>query len=191
MRRLKHKQLVIFLLILSLYPLSIHARPFVLVLSQDDLKDAAAPSEDEAGANAVPTDSEWDEFGESDTKTEEELDPGSWRPILEPDSSSSESEHEAGSYLSGVSRMLNAASNGEVRMMVEAASEIEAVATSGDPHSQSVMGLLYGSGLMRERDKAKAFLYHYFAAEGGNMQSKMALAYTYSRQDVSFFLTGL
>ncbi|CAI8596324.1 unnamed protein product [Vicia faba] len=39
-------------------------------------------------------------------------------------------------------------------------------------------------GLLRERSKQKAFVYHHFASDGGNMQSKMALAYTYTRQDM-------
>ncbi|WVZ01864.1 hypothetical protein V8G54_022670 [Vigna mungo] len=34
------------------------------------------------------------------------------------------------------------------------------------------------------RSKGKEFLYHHFAAEGGDMQSKMALAYKYTRQDM-------
>ncbi|KAJ1437785.1 Tetratricopeptide-like helical domain superfamily [Sesbania bispinosa] len=62
--------------------------------------------------------------------------------------------------------------------------EIEAAAESGYPAAQSVLGFLWGMGLLRERSKGKAFLYHHFAAEGGNMQSKMALAYTYTRQDM-------
>ncbi|KAK2664539.1 hypothetical protein Ddye_003113 [Dipteronia dyeriana] len=35
---------------------------------------------------------------------------------------------------------------------------------------------------MRERNEAKALMYHHFAAQGGSFQSKMALAYTYYRQ---------
>lgn len=88
-------------------------------------------------------------------------------------------------YYSVVQKMMWAVSGGEVRMMEEAAAEIEAAAVVGNPHAQSVLGFLSGLGQMKERNKAKAFLYHHFAAEGGNMQSKMALAYTYSRQDVS------
>ena len=72
--------------------------------------------------------------------------------------------------------------------MEEAAAEIETAAKEeGDPHARSVLGFLYGMGMMRERNKAKAFLNHYFAAEGGNAQSMMALAYTFSRQDVCFY----
>lgn len=72
--------------------------------------------------------------------------------------------------------------------MEEAVAEIEELAMEkGNPHAQSVLGFLYGLGQIKERNKAKAFLYHYFAAEGGNSQSKLALAYTYYRQHVSCF----
>ena len=63
--------------------------------------------------------------------------------------------------------------------------EIEAASSSRDPHSQSLMGFVYGTGMMREKSKSKSFLRHNFAAEGENMQSKMTLAFTYLRQDVS------
>nr|VDD30701.1 unnamed protein product [Brassica oleracea] len=62
--------------------------------------------------------------------------------------------------------------------------EIEAASSSGDPHSQSLMGFVYGTGMMREKSKSKSFLRHNFAAEGGNMQSKMTLAFTYLRQNM-------
>lgn len=87
----------------------------------------------------------------------------------------------------GVSKMVSAASSGEVTLMEEASSEIEVAAKGGDPHARSVLGFLYNMGIGREINKAKAFMYHYFAANGGNMQSKMALAHFYARQDVSFY----
>lgn len=156
------------------------ARPFVLVLSQDDLKDSAAAED----ALSDQSDSgDWDDFGDSDAKSEDELDPGSWRPVLDP--SPSLNLNYTTMYYSGLAKMVGAVSSGEPRLMEEAAAEIEAAAEEGDPHAQSVMGFLYGSGQARERNLGKAHLYHHFAAEGGNLQSKMALAYTYSRQDVS------
>ncbi|KAF7822232.1 ERAD-associated E3 ubiquitin-protein ligase component HRD3A [Senna tora] len=174
------------LLLFSLYPLSLTARPFVLVLSQDDLKDAPA-SADDPTADPDAT-AEWDEFGDSDShKSEEELDPGSWRPIFESDSAatSAESGNESEAlYYSGVRNIMSAVSSGDVRLMEEASGEIEAAVKLGYPAAQSVLGFLFGMGLMRERSKAKAFLYHHFAAEAGNMQSKMALAYIYRRQDM-------
>lgn len=80
--------------------------------------------------------------------------------------------------------MMGAVSRGDVRMMEEGVGEIEEAARGGHAHGQSMMGYLYNMGVLRERSKAKGFMYHYFAAEAGNMQSKMALAYTYTRQDV-------
>ncbi|KAF3535169.1 hypothetical protein F2Q69_00024923 [Brassica cretica] len=70
------------------------------------------------------------------------------------------------------------------RLTEEAVEEIEAASSSGDPHSQSLMGFVYGTGMMREKRKSKSFLHHNFAAEGGNMQSKMTFAFTYLRQDM-------
>ncbi|WZZ87737.1 hypothetical protein YC2023_116316 [Brassica napus] len=52
------------------------------------------------------------------------------------------------------------------RLMEEAVEEIEAASSSGDPHSQSLMGFVYGTGMMREKSKRKSFLRHNFAAEG-------------------------
>lgn len=175
-------RLFLSLLAFSLLAVSVTARPFVLVLSQEDFKDDAPTDPDSAA--------EWDEFGDSDAhKSEEDLDPGSWRPIFEPSSSSSSSsssvpqlpQPESELYYSGVAKL----TSGEARVMEEGAGEIEAAAESGHPAGQSVLGFLWGMGLLRERSKGKAFLYHHFAAEGGNMHSKMALAYTYTRQDVS------
>ncbi|KDP25988.1 hypothetical protein JCGZ_22718 [Jatropha curcas] len=185
MRSLISYRLTLSFLILSLFPIYLNARPFVLVLSQDDLKDAPT-SADSDGDSTAESPPEWDEFGDSDSKPEHELDPGSWRPIFEPDSSSPDitEDPEMAEYYSGVQKMLSAVSGGEVRLMEEATAEIEAAAVAGNPHAQSVLGFLYGLGQMREWSKAKAFLYHHFAAEEGSMQSKMALAYTYTRQDM-------
>ncbi|KAI4351037.1 hypothetical protein L6164_005426 [Bauhinia variegata] len=175
---------VLFLLIFSLYPLSLTARTFVLVLSQDN------PKEGPASADPSQSDStaEWDEFGDSDSnKSEEELDPGSWIPIFESDSAAPAVElrtESAGLYYSGVEKMMSAVSSGDVSLMEEATGEIETAAEPGYPAAQSVLGFLYGIGHVKEKNKAKAFLYHHFAAEGGNMQSKMALAYKYFRQDM-------
>jgi SEL1 protein len=41
---------------------------------------------------------------------------------------------------------------------------------------------LSASGYSVQPNDAKAFLFHHFAANGGNLQSKMALAYSYSRE---------
>ncbi|OWM82989.1 ERAD-associated E3 ubiquitin-protein ligase component HRD3A [Punica granatum] len=170
------------LLILCLHPAASSARSFVLFLSQDDINDITNSPDDIDPAHLDSA--EWDEFGESETKPDEELDPGSWRPIFESDSELALASEAEELYYSGVDKMVSSVSSGDERPMEAAASEIEASAMAGYPHAQSALGFLYGMGQMRERSKVKAFLYHHFAAEGGNMQSKMALAYTYSRQDM-------
>ncbi|KAK7251737.1 hypothetical protein RIF29_35192 [Crotalaria pallida] len=188
-RRSPSSKLIFSLLVFSLLPPSLLARPFVLVLSQEDFKDA--PSDDASAADPESA-AEWDEFGDSDgSKSEEELDPGSWRQIFEPDSLTTTTATSAVSsteldalYYSGVGKMLSAVTSADVRLMEEATGEIEVAAESGYPAAQSVLGFLSGMGLLRERSKGKSFLYHHFASEGGNMQSKMALAYTYTRQDM-------
>ncbi|XP_010265046.1 PREDICTED: ERAD-associated E3 ubiquitin-protein ligase component HRD3A [Nelumbo nucifera] len=182
MRRHKfNPYLLLFaLLSFSLLPLHAIARPFVLVLTKDDLIDNPSPSDDDSSAG----DPEWDEFSDSDNNSEEELDPGSWRPIFEPDVDVPPKTEEEEIYYSGVRKMISAATSGDPRAMGEAASLIESAAVAGFPHAQSALGFLFGTGQLREQSGAKAFLYHHFAAEGGNMQSKMALAYNYFRQDM-------
>ncbi|GAB2292583.1 ERAD-associated E3 ubiquitin-protein ligase component hrd3a [Dionaea muscipula] len=163
-------------------PISAAGRPYVLVISQDDLQSAS----EDPDPTSDPDSSDWDEFGDAESKTEEELDPGSWRPILEPDSHINvayKTEEEA-LYYSGVSKIVAAVSSGDSRPAEEASSEIEAAANGGNPHARSTLGFLYQMGMGRERNKAKAFLYHSFAAEGGNLQSKMALAHMYAGQDM-------
>ncbi|XP_042502891.1 ERAD-associated E3 ubiquitin-protein ligase component HRD3A-like [Macadamia integrifolia] len=172
------------LLLVALFFLSATARPFVLYLTNEDLKENPPSSAADESSNGEFSD--WEDFGDSDSKSEDELDPGSWRPIFEPDSmagTSSESEDEV-LYYSGIRKMVASVSTGEMRLMEEASSEIEAAAVGGLPHAKSALGFLYGTGQLREQNGAKAFLYHHFAADGGNMQSKMALAYTYLRQDM-------
>ncbi|CAN8312464.1 unnamed protein product [Cochlearia groenlandica] len=71
---------IISLLVYSSFESTVHARPVVLVLSNDDLNNGGDDNGDGES-------SEFDEFGESEPKSEEELDPGSWRPIFEPDDS--------------------------------------------------------------------------------------------------------
>lgn len=175
------EKLIFCLLIFSLNARSLYARPFILVLSQDDINDTPpSPLDDDS--------TDWDNFGDSETDPEENLDPGSWSPIFEP---SMDPDALNRSYYATVAKMMSAFSNGEVRLMQEAADEIEAAANEGEPHARSVLAFLYGMGMMRERNKAKAFMYHHFAVQGGNIQSKMALAYTFLRQDVSWILCAI
>ncbi|KAK4487708.1 hypothetical protein RD792_005631 [Penstemon davidsonii] len=174
-------QLSLFLLLLAYLPLSTLGRPFVLVLSQDDLSDPTAPP------NHDDATTDFDDFPDSESKPDSVLDPGSWSPIFEPDHSfknPNPSPNELNHYYNAVGKMVEAARKGEVGVMEEAVAEIEAAAEAGKPHGQSVMGFIYGMGMVKERSKAKSFLHHCFAAQGGNMQSKMALAYTYYRQEM-------
>lgn len=166
--------LLISILSISFLTLSVAARPYVLVLSQEDFKDDVPPDSDSSA--------EWDEFGDSDShKSEEDLDPGSWRQIFEPSPTDPQPQSDTELlYYSSVSKLMT----GDARLMEEGSGEIEAAAESGYPAAQSVLGFLWGMGLLRERSKQKAFVYHHFASEGGNMQSKMALAYLYTRQDM-------
>ncbi|KAM5570400.1 ERAD-associated E3 ubiquitin-protein ligase component HRD3A [Rosa sericea] len=180
---------VLAVVVFSLSAVTIFARPFVLVLSQDDLLNAANPADggDSPATDPTQNDSaDWDEFGDSAyPQSEEELDPGTWRPIFEPDPFKPDlSAHPDKEYYSTVLKLVDSVSSGDTALMEDAVSEIEASAARGVPHARSVLGFLFGTGQMRKQNKAKAFTYHYFAADGGNMQSKMALAYTYFRQDM-------
>ncbi|CAA2974563.1 ERAD-associated E3 ubiquitin- ligase component HRD3A [Olea europaea subsp. europaea] len=174
------------LLLLALFPLSTLARPFVLVLTQDDLSDPTVTHNPSSPGDFVVDSSDFDDFPDSESLPDSVLDPGSWSPIFEPepDESNNALINSELTYYDAVRKMVEASSRGEYGLMEEAASEIDAASTSGDPHAQSVMGFFYNMGMTREKNKAKAFLHHYFAAHDGNMQSKMALAYTYYRQEM-------
>ncbi|XP_074310777.1 ERAD-associated E3 ubiquitin-protein ligase component HRD3A [Silene latifolia] len=184
MRRRNNSPPLLLLILLFLLPLHTFAkRPYVLVLTQDDLRDTP-----DSNAASDSDSSEWDEFGDSESDSDsslssssDDLNSGSWRPVLEPEPES-ESVPDRGLYYSGLSKLIDAVSSSDVMMMQEASSEIETAAKGGDPHARSVLGFLYQLGIGRERDQAKAFLYHHFAASGGNLHSKMALAHTYARQ---------
>ncbi|KAK6148147.1 hypothetical protein DH2020_019059 [Rehmannia glutinosa] len=78
----KIKRLSCALLLLAILPLSTLARPFVLVLSQDDLSDPAVASNHPSPPDDV---SDFDDFPESESKSDSFLDPGSWSPLFEPD----------------------------------------------------------------------------------------------------------
>lgn len=176
-------------LLLYLLPISHSLRPFLLVITNDDFQDSSALPNTGESADAASDDSaDWEEFGDPESISEDDHDPGSWRPIFEPSSvfpSNSSDDAHYSLYFSGVRDMIYAASSGDPSAMESAASQIEASASVGFPHAQSTIAFLYGTGLLRRQSRSKSFLYHSFAAEGGNMQSKMVLAYTYYRQDVS------
>jgi SEL1 protein len=147
------------------------ARPFVLVISNDDLiKDYAADS--------LPSESEWDDF--SPLPAAFFVDP--WISILDPSSSDLTTSNE---FSSSLSDLVASFSSGDPEAASGAAAQIAAEASAGVPAAQSVIGFLYGAGVLRKPDRARHFMYHSFAADGGDMHSKMALAYSYFRQEVS------
>jgi SEL1 protein len=84
--------------------------------------------------------------------------------------------------------MLECVSKGEPRGLDEAIRSFNSEAESGNAHAESTLAFLYASGYGVQQSDAKAFLFHYFASQKGNLQSKMALAYSYSRQQVSGFV---
>ncbi|KAL5722012.1 hypothetical protein ACHQM5_005606 [Ranunculus cassubicifolius] len=59
--------------------------------------------------------------------------------------------------------MISAISSSDVSLMREGAAEIEDLANQGNPHAQSTLGFLYGTGQLRDTSAAKAFLHHHFA----------------------------
>ncbi|KAK1325266.1 hypothetical protein QJS10_CPA01g00393 [Acorus calamus] len=187
---------ILSLLLLLLQISSIAARPFVLVISKDDLKDPPSSSSADRGEDP----SQYDDFGDPESRSDEELDPGSWSPLFEPDlfnvplSNSSSPIDGSGDgegivdedalYFSGVRGLISAAGAGDPEAMTAAAAEIDAAASRGHPHAQSALAFLHSSGCARPRNQPMAFLLHRFASDGGDMQSRMAVAYTYFRQDM-------
>ncbi|XP_072990609.1 ERAD-associated E3 ubiquitin-protein ligase component HRD3 [Typha latifolia] len=169
----------------SLIPFSSSVRPFVIVISNDDLtKDSSS------GDSFDDSSDDWDEFSDSTRADDHPIDPGSWLSILDPFSSSpllnssSDFDPLESLFISGIRSMLSAASSADPSAMAAAASQIEAAASAGLPHAQSTLAFLYSHGILRPQNRPKSFLFHQFAAEGGNLQSKMALGYTFFRQDM-------
>uniref|UniRef100_A0A0D6R345 DOD-type homing endonuclease domain-containing protein n=1 Tax=Araucaria cunninghamii TaxID=56994 RepID=A0A0D6R345_ARACU len=179
------KILFVFLLILS--PVLAAGRHILLVLDEEGAEGGGGGSEDGTPSESpdMTEDSgEWDEFGDTENSSEDELDPGSWRNILEETRNRENISAEDRLYISGVNKMMFAVGEGNPDLLKEAIEDFQPAADSGHAHAQSTLGFLYASGCGVEQSNAKAFLYHHFAAEGGNLQSKMALAYTYYRQQI-------
>ncbi|BAT79177.1 hypothetical protein VIGAN_02200600 [Vigna angularis var. angularis] len=153
---------------------------FVLVLFEEDFKDDPGVEPDSSA--------EWDELGDGDAhKSEENLDPGSWHPIFKPPSGDPKPLSEFDdAYYSAVEKLMS----NNLTLTEDGVVEITIGAETSHPAVQSVLGFFWEMGLLRKRSKGKAFLYHHFVAEGGNMQSKMALAYKYTHPDVIRFHNG-
>ncbi|BAF11525.1 eRAD-associated E3 ubiquitin-protein ligase component HRD3 precursor [Oryza sativa Japonica Group] len=192
MARVRHRHLLLLVAAVAaaasaLLPCASAVRPFVLVLSRDDfLKDTAGahPSLPSADADS----DEWDDFDDESPATDPLLSPSSWVPLLDPASASpSGDEPDSPSdalFVAGVRAMLSAASAGDDAAFATAAAQIEAAATGGHPGAQSALAFLSGAGMTRPASRSRAFLLHKFAADAGDLQSKMALAYSFFRQEM-------
>ncbi|GJN30943.1 hypothetical protein PR202_gb19291 [Eleusine coracana subsp. coracana] len=80
--------------------------------------------------------------------------------------------------------MLSAATAGNHEAFSMAASQIEAAAEEGHAGALSVLAFLSGAGMTRPASRSRALLLHKLAADAGDLQSKMALAYSYFRQEM-------
>lgn len=183
---------ILIMFMLTITPVLASGRQMILLLEEEEVKEVAQGESGEEDENSLESgvinedSDEWDEFGHMEDSSVDELDPGSWRKILDETLSRENiSSNEEGLYVSGVNKMMFAVSEGEPELMKEAISDLHLAADGGYAHAQSTLGFLFEIGSGVEQSDAKAFLYHHFAAEGGNFQSKMALAYTYYRQQVN------
>jgi SEL1 protein len=192
MARVLHRRLLLlaavsFAVVASLLRPAAAVRPFVLVLSGEDfLKDSAAhPSLPSADST---DDDGWDDFADDSPAADPLLSPSSWVPLLDPASpplSGDETDSSADAlFVAGARAMLSAASDGDDAAFATAAAQIEAAAEAGHPGAQSALAFLTGAGMTRPASRSLAFLLHKFAADAGDLQSKMALAYSYFRQEV-------
>jgi SEL1 protein len=152
------------------------------------LKDAygAQPSLPSADGDA----DEWYEFADDDSPTTDPLlSPSSWVPFLDPTTSSAsdgkpDSPFDA-LFVAGARAMISAASSGDDAAFSAASAQIDAAAARGHPGAQSALAFLSGAGMTRPVSRSRAFLLHKLAADAGDLQSKMARAYFYFRQEVS------
>ncbi|WZY76810.1 hypothetical protein YC2023_023194 [Brassica napus] len=154
--------------LLSAHFLALHSsRPaqyFILNFSDEDFHNGF-------DNNSTKEDSDYENFGQKEPKPDQELDPGSWRPVLELNDSVVDPALTL--YYSALKKMVSAASKGNVSLMEEAVTEVNASASAGDPPAQSVMGFVYGMGMTREANGTKSFQQHQLAAERGNMQLRL------------------
>lgn len=89
-------------------------------------------------------------------------------------------------FASGIRKMVVSVSEEDPDLLKGAIETLRLGADVGNAHAQSALGFLHWMGCGVEYGDAKAFLYHGFAKEGGNSQSKMALAYRYFRNQVRY-----
>ncbi|CAI5513165.1 unnamed protein product [Closterium sp. Naga37s-1] len=118
---------------------------------------------------------------------QEPLDPGSWRTAVEMPLADVRRRAEQGDaealWALGVKRLVGAGGRGGVaRDIPKALLLLERSAEKGFPHAHSALGFLHASGYGVPMNQVKAFLHHTFAASGGSVHSKMALAFSHLRQ---------
>uniref|UniRef100_A0A8R7Q4T7 ERAD-associated E3 ubiquitin-protein ligase component HRD3A n=1 Tax=Triticum urartu TaxID=4572 RepID=A0A8R7Q4T7_TRIUA len=184
-----HRRLLLLavLTVSALLPRAAAVRPFVLVLSGEDfLKD---PSGAHPSLPSADGDSEdWDDFADDSPATDPLLSPSSWIPLLDPTTPSPSGDQpdppSDALFVAGVRAMISAASSGDEAAFSTASAQIDAAAAGGHPGAQSALAFLSGAGMARPVSRSRAFLLHKFAADAGDLQSKMALAYAYFRQEM-------
>lgn len=188
------RRVLVLSLILSIItaPLVACARNFVIVWEDDDIKHEFGSNGEEFTDDMVDRKGlfgfmesqepslEWDEFGDSEETTEDVLDPGSWIHIPEHE----DRDERPDEYAAAVRKMMESVSKVEPLLLDEAIRGLKSEAESGNAHALSTLAFLSASGYGVQQSDAKSFLFHHFAANGGNLQSKMALAYSYSRQQM-------
>jgi SEL1 protein len=187
-----HRRLLLLAVVVTfaaLLPLAAAVRPFVLVLSTDDfLKDPSGSGGHPSLPSADGDGDDWDDFADDSPAADPLLSPSSWVPLLDPATTSpSDDEPDSPSdalFVAGASAMISAASTGNEAAFSTASAQIEAAAAGGHPGAQSALAFLTGAGMTRPVSRSRAFLLHKFAADAGDLQSKMALAYSYFRQEV-------
>lgn len=80
--------------------------------------------------------------------------------------------------------MITGVNEEDPQMLSEAVEILKSEADKGNAHAQSTLGYLHWIGCGVKLSDARAYVLHHFAAEGGNPQSKMALAYNHFRHQV-------
>ncbi|TVU47676.1 hypothetical protein EJB05_07282, partial [Eragrostis curvula] len=150
----------------------------------------SVPSTDSAKTGPVAdAEDDWDDFADDFPAADPLLSPSSWIPLIDTDSSSAAADDGPNStsdalYVAGARAMLSAASAGDHEAFSAAATRIEAAAEGGHPGALSMLAFLSGAGMMRPASRSPALLLHKLAAQAGDLQSKMALAYSYFRQEM-------
>nr|GEX06897.1 ERAD-associated E3 ubiquitin-protein ligase component HRD3A-like [Tanacetum cinerariifolium] len=116
--------------------------------------DDTPPAPDDESSSSSSTVADWDDFNESSATSDDDLDPGSWRPIFEPnDNDVDVIDDFNASYYKSVGDMIDAVSGG-AKSMEDVVKEIDE-ARGG--HALSLLGFCYGLGIGKERNSAKAF----------------------------------